>query len=206
MSFDRLAPHYRWLERVTAGGVLQQARLAHLASLDTAQNILLVGEGPGRFLAALRARRPNVPITVLDASARMLAMARDTATGPTTFQQLDLTEESLPSGSWDAVVSHCFLDCFAPTTLERVISNLAQATTLQADWLITDFAMPVAGWQRARARFAHALMYRTFRIAANLEARRWTDPSSLLRAQGFQLHRHAPFNHGLIRADHWRRE
>ena len=205
MSFDRLAPHYRWLERVTAGGVLQRARIAHLASLDTAENILLVGEGPGRFLTALRARRPDVPITVLDASARMLDMACDTAVGPTTFQQLDLTEESLPPGSWDAVVSHCFLDCFASAKLERVSANLAQATTPKADWLITDFAMPAAGWQRARARFAHALMYRTFRIAANLEARRWTDPSYLLSAQGFELHRRTPFNHGLIRADHWRR-
>jgi len=205
MSFDQLAPHYRWLERVTAGGVVQRARLAHLASLDEAQNILLVGEGPGRFLAAFRARRPTVPITVVDASARMLAAARQVDSGPTTFRQSDLTTEVLPSASWDAVVSHCFLDCFAPATLERVIANLAQATTPRAHWLITDFALPPSGWRRTRARFAHALMYQAFRLSAKLEARRWTDPSPYLLAQGFKLGARQPFNHGLIRADRWQR-
>jgi ubiquinone/menaquinone biosynthesis C-methylase UbiE len=205
MSFDRLAPHYRWLERVLAGDVLQKARVAHLAALDEAQNILLVGEGPGRFLAALREHRPEVPITVMDSSPQMLAEARKVATGPTIFESCDLADTALPTAHWGAVVSHCFLDCFAPPTLERVVANLAQAATPKADWLITDFAMPSTGWRRTRARIAHHLMYRAFRIAANLEAQRWTDPSPLLRAQGFELHRRTLSNHGLIRADHWRR-
>ena len=205
MSFERLAPHYRWLERVTAGRVLQRARVTHLAALDGAENILLVGEGTGRFLAALRERRPNVPITVMDSSARMLAIAREVAPGPTTFEQVDLTLTALPSNGWDAVVSHCFLDCFTPGRLEHVIANLAQAATPRADWLITDFALPAAGWRRTRARLIHALMYRTFRLTTCLEAHRWTDPSPFLQAQGFQLSRRSPFNHGLIHADHWQR-
>lgn len=205
MSFDQLAPHYRWLERVTAGGILQRARLAHLAALDDAQNILLVGEGPGRFLAALRARHSSKPITVMDSSARMLEAARAVSSGPTTFQQIDLTTEALPPSSWDAVVSHCFLDCFAPSTLETVILNIAQAATPTAEWLITDFALPPSGWRLTRAQFAHSLMYKVFRISADLEARRWTDPSPYLRTQGFQLLARQPFNHGLIHADHWRR-
>lgn len=205
MSFDRLAPHYRWLEWVTAGRVLQQARVAHLAALDSSENILLVGEGPGRFLNALRARRPDVPITVVDSSEHMLAMAQEVALGPTTFEQVDLTHTALPSKRWDAVVSHCFLDCFAPATLEHVITNLAQAATPQADWLITDFALPTAGWQRTRARLIHALMYRTFRLTTHLEAHRWTDPSPNLRTRGFQLTQRIPFNHGLIHADRWQR-
>jgi SAM-dependent methyltransferase len=205
MSFDRLAPHYRWLERVLAGDVLQEGRVAHLVALDEAQNILLVGEGPGRFLAALRKRRPDVPITVLDSSPRMLAEARNIATGPTTFECLDLTSAPLPSAQWDAVVTHCFLDCFAPPTLNRVIDNLAQATTRPATWLITDFALPATGWRRPRARLVHALMYRTFRITANLEARHWTDPAPFLQQQGFNLQTRQAFNHGLIHADQWQR-
>jgi ubiquinone/menaquinone biosynthesis C-methylase UbiE len=206
VSFDRLAPHYRWLERVTAGNLLQQARVAHLAALDPAQNVLLVGEGPGRFLEALRARRPDVPITVVDASARMLDRARSVARGPTQFKQSDLTRAELPSATWDAVVAHCFLDCFTPATLERVIANIAQATTTRSTWLITDFTLPAAGWQRTRARFVHALMYRAFRWSTQLEARRWTDPDPQLEQSGFRLQARQTFNHGLIRADCWRRD
>lgn len=32
MSFDRIAPHYRWLEAILAGNVLQRARTAWLAA------------------------------------------------------------------------------------------------------------------------------------------------------------------------------
>lgn len=205
MSFDHLAPHYRWLERLLAGDVLQRARVAHLAALDQAENILLVGEGPGRFLQALRARRPAVPITVVDASVKMLEAAQAVGSGKTTFIQADLIRDPLPASKWDAIVSHCFLDCFAPPTLDDVVARLAAATTAQATWLITDFALPPSGWQRQRARVAHALMYRTFRIATRLEAKRWTDPSANLIENGFQLAGRTAFSHGLIQADHWER-
>ncbi len=205
MSFDRIAPHYRWLEPVLAGGVLQRARLSHLAALDQSQNILLVGEGPGRFLAALRERQPEVQITVIDSSAHMLTLAREISVGPTTFQQIDLAQTTLPNHQWDAVVSHCFLDCFAPDTLSRVVANLAQAATPEADWLITDFALPTEGWRRTRARLIHGLMYRVFRAVVGLEARGWTDPTSLLSANGFHLKARNPFSHDLIVADHWQR-
>lgn len=206
MSFDHLAPHYRWLERITAGSVLQHARLTHLRALDHAENILLVGEGPGRFLTALRAQRPGVPITVIDSSARMLEVAQKGASGPTLFHQIDLTRATLSAEGWDAVVSHCFLDCFAPPTLERVVANIAQAVSPQADWLLTDFALPARGWQRTRARWIHAIMYRVFRLGTRLEARHWTDPSPLLALHGFNLTARKHFNHGLIRADLWHRE
>lgn len=203
MSFDRLAPHYRWLERVVAGEVLQAARVAHLAALDEAGNILLVGEGPGRFLEALRVRRPDIPVTVVDTSSRMLAAARQVSIGPTTFLRQDVTQSPLPTGRWDAVVTHCFLDCFAPMSLQRVIANLAQAARPAAPWLITDFALPTTGWRRWRAQVLHAVMYRTFRLLAGLEAVQWTDPTSALHRHGFALHTRRAFNHGLINADLW---
>jgi cyclopropane fatty-acyl-phospholipid synthase-like methyltransferase len=206
MSFDRLAPHYRWLERLLAGGVLQKARLTHLAALDNARNILLLGEGPGRFLETLRARRPDVPITVVDHSAAMLAEARShVPDGPTTWEQADLLNWQPPTAAWDAVVSHCVLDCFTVTSLAQLIPRLAGATTARATWLITDFALPPAGWQRWRAHIIHTLMYGSFRLATGLEAQRWVDPGPWLASTGFRLRHRQAFSHGLIRADRWQR-
>ena len=193
MTFDTLAPHYRWLETAIAGRVLQRARLAHLAALDRAERVLLVGEGPGRFLAALRARRPEVEITVLDASAAML-------------RQADLTRWQAPAAAWDAVVTQCVLDCFAPATHARVVATLARAARPQADWLLTDFTVPTApGWRRWRARGAHALMYGAFRVVTRLEARALTPPDGALFRAGFVLKSRRSFNHGLLHADHWQR-
>ena len=207
MSFDSLAPHYRWLETAIAGRVLQRARIAHLAALDRAERVLLVGEGPGRFLAALRTRRPEVEITVLDASAAMLRQARlADGSSRTQFVQADLTRWQAPVAAWDAVVTHCVLDCFAPATHARVVETLAAAACPQADWLLTDFTVPTTpGWRRWRARGAHALMYGAFRIATRLEARALTPPDGALSRAGFVLKSRRSFNHGLLHADHWQR-
>src|ERR1041385_77794 len=53
MSFDALAPHYLWMEWLLAGRKLQRCRTAFLDEARAARDILLLGEGNGRFLQAL---------------------------------------------------------------------------------------------------------------------------------------------------------
>lgn len=230
MSFDQLAPHYRWLEWLLAGRVLQRARLAHLPALDGARRVLLAGEGPGQFLAAFRARRPDADITVVDCSAAMLRIAargvldplRNSASsragnagpggtlaapaaGNVEFIRADLRTWTPPPDAFDAIVTACVLDCFSPDTLPAVIARLARAAAAEADWLQVDFVVPPQGWRRARARMVHALMYATFRTVTDIEARRVTPPDRWLRSVGFRRIRSKTFSAGLIRSDHWKR-
>ncbi len=209
MSFDGLAPHYRWLERVLAGGLLQRARVAHIAVLDRARHVLLVGEGPGRFLEALRARSPSVSVTVVDASAAMLREAarsiarQESAT--VELVQADLRVWHPPLAAFDAIVTPCVLDCFGPETLPTIIQRLAGSARPVADWLHIDFNVPPRGWRRARARAVHALMYSVFRAATRMEARVVTSPGPWLELAGFQRLQVDEFSHGLIRSEHWHR-
>jgi cyclopropane fatty-acyl-phospholipid synthase-like methyltransferase len=206
MSFDRLAPHYRWLEVVLAGRLLQRARTAHIAALDEVEHVLIAGSGPGRFLQALRRRRPDVRITVVDQSAEMLRIARrHTPQGPTTFLQADLRDWDAPEAVFDAIVTPCVLDCFGPDMLPQVMEVLAFSSRARAHWLLTDFAIPAAGWRRARARMIHRAMYAAFRLAVALEADRLTPPDPWLRRAGFTLSSRRIFNAGLIHSDHWLR-
>ena len=50
MNCDRLAPFYRTMEFLSAGGKLQRCRLEFLAEIPIPRAILLAGEGHGRFL------------------------------------------------------------------------------------------------------------------------------------------------------------
>jgi hypothetical protein len=75
-NFDILAPHYRWMEWILAGGKLQRCRAAFLDSIPPPRNALLIGEGNGRFLAALRGAYPEVRCLCVDASEPMLRQAR----------------------------------------------------------------------------------------------------------------------------------
>jgi ubiquinone/menaquinone biosynthesis C-methylase UbiE len=210
MSFDRLAGHYRWMEAVLAGELLQRARTRWLSEVQQPRRILLAGEGPGRMLAACVAALPQSHITVVDRSAAMLAQARhhwsvEVGKISVEFRQADLRERLPEPGNFDLIITHFFLDCFNPDELATVVANLAAAATLRAEWLVTDFQVPPRGWQRMRARLGLWLAYGFFRRATDISARTITPPDSLLGAAGFNLRRRELLNYGLLHADLWTR-
>lgn len=211
MSFDRLAPHYTWMEKVLAGSRLQRSRVAWLEALDGRERILIAGVGHGHFLRSCAKRFPAARIVSLDASAGMLrrAEARARRAG-VRMERLEFVHAELPAwrpraGEFDAVVTHFFLDCFPPTELGLVVDALATGARPDACWLLCDFAVPARGWARQRARAVHALMYAFFRRATRIRARRVTDPDPLLAAAGFTLARRRTAEWGLIRSDLWQR-
>lgn len=211
MSFDRLAPFYTWLEIAVAGGRLQRCRLAWLDALGGRENILIAGVGHGHFLAACAQRFPNSRITSVDASKAMLqhARRRAQATGADmrrlTFIHAALPEWNPPTGEFDTIVTHFFLDCFPPEELRNVIATLGASSGPGALWLLSDFAVPKRGLARHRARAVHALMYAFFRSVTNVRARAVTEPDGFLFAEGFQLVGRKSAEWGLLRADRWER-
>ena len=225
MSFDLLAPHYRWMEAVLAGGVLQRARVRWLEVLRGRERLLIVGEGPGRTLEVICRRFPELAITVVEASEGMISAARrrlarkGISVDRVTWVRADvrrwLMEEAADgekSGSgggkgrpFDAVLTPFVLDCFSAEDVRAVIAGIAREVAADALWFVVDFRLPEAGWRRWRARLVHALMYSFFRTATQLEARRVTPPDEALRAAGFERERRALFSAGLVYSDVWRR-
>src|SRR5687768_10747406 len=103
MSFDRLAPHYRWMEWLLAGRKLQRCRTAFIDTLPPVRQALLLGEGNGRFLRAFLLGQPGARVTCLDASARMLQAARRNvhASGRVNFVCCDVAEWKPPRNAFD---------------------------------------------------------------------------------------------------------
>jgi len=211
MSFDRLAPHYTWMERALAGPRLQRCRTAWLDALADCETLLIAGGGHGHFMRACARRFPQLEITNVDASAGMLAHAEARARR----EQLNLARVKFihaalpawqpPAAQFDAVATNFFLDCFPAGELPAVIDTLAHGLRPRARWLNADFAVPAHGWARQRARAVHAVMYAFFRPIAGVRARRVTEPDELLRARGFTLARRRASEWGLLRADLWTR-
>jgi ubiquinone/menaquinone biosynthesis C-methylase UbiE len=207
MNFDRLAPHYDWIEAVTAGERLQRARTVWLDELRGRQRILSVGEGHGRFAKAFVDRFPETEITLIESSPRMLARAQRRL-GPGAAAVRWHCGDVLawkPDGPFDVIVTCFFLDCFPPDTLATVVDRLSQCAAPNALWLVVDFALPQRGLARWRAQAVHWLMYAFFRQFVGLSANRLTSPDKLLRAHGFELTARREFEWGLVRADLWRR-
>lgn len=208
MSFDVLAPHYRWMEAVLAGGTLQRVRTAWLGRVGQPERVLLAGEGNGRFLRAALRAFPGATFHCVDASAAMLRRARnglsDADASRVVFEIAALPAWK-PDGAFDLVVTHFFLDCFPPADLARIMELLAAVAAPRARWLVADFAIPARGLARVRATVIHALMYRFFRVAARLPASELTPPEPILTELGFVREAVLEEEWGLLRSSLWRR-
>lgn len=197
------------MENVLAGGKLQRARMAHVDAVADTREALVLGVGHGRFLPELLQKNREVRVTCLDSSSRMLARARLCVAGSDAARVQFVCEDALtwrlPAARHDLMVSHFFLDCFAPAQLAELIPRMASSMQPGATWLLADFQAPGSGPLRWRAQLILWVMYRFFRLTTALPARRLTDPDALLQANGLHLARRAVSEWGLLRSDVWQR-
>ena len=211
MSFNAIAPWYRALETFAFGDALQRARIACLGEIDTPRRALIVGEGNGRFLCELVRRYPGIEVDCVDASDRMLRLARQRIERELPknldrirFLHRDITSWTPTQRAYDLIVTHFVLDCFSKDQIADVVGKLAGAATTDATWLLADFCIPPGGFRQLHARAWLAAMYRFFRFTAKIEARELVDPSPFLRAGGFDLAQQQLSRNGMLKSEWWR--
>lgn len=209
MSFDILAPHYRWMEWLSAGEKLQRCRTAFLDAIEPPERVLIFGEGNGRFLAALLQRFPHARVTSVDASQAMIEKARQrlgAAGAAVDFIHADALQWQPPADTFDLVVTHFFLDCFRPDQLQLLIPKIASAAKPQATWLLADFKEAERGIRRWRSRLILRVMYGFFRLVTRLPAKCLTAPDAMLEACGFERQQRHEYDWGMLHSDRWARQ
>jgi len=208
-TFDRLAPLYHVLERLTYGGVLHACRTAHLPRLAACRKALILGDGDGRFLADFVRDNPAAAVDSLDVSPAMLELARRRvaaiagAAARVRFVAGDARAVALPTAGYDLVVTNFFLDCFPADQMCGVIDRVAAACAANAVWVDGDFREPPAGVSRVAARYLLAGMYAFFRLTTRIPARRLVDPAPFLTARGFTLRSEATRLRGFLSSRLW---
>jgi ubiquinone/menaquinone biosynthesis C-methylase UbiE len=207
MSFDLLAPHYRWLESIVFGNALQEARTCWISNIPRPKRTLLLGEGNGRFLCELLRVHPKIDVDCLDASERMLQLARarlerlcPESCRSVRFLHCNVLDWS-SSDSYDLVVTHFFLDCFERKELESVIAKIARVARENATWLIADFTIPRGTFARAHAMLWLKTMYAFFRVSAQLNTKRLIDSRRYVESVGFARISTRVFRWRMLQAD-----
>ena len=172
----------------------------------------MLGEGPGRLLEALVQKMPSADFVVVDQSQKMIAQAKRALSVSgfdserITWVHGDALDLGFETGSFDLVTTPFFLDCFTQSQLSLLIPALANVCKPDAFWLLTDFQIPATkGWQQARAKWIHWLMYLFFGKVTSIAAEKWIDPDGYLSAAGFELLSRKESDSGLIRSDVWQR-
>ena len=183
--------------------MLERTRVHHLHAIESrAQRALVLGDGDGRFTAALLAHNPQLEVHAVDLSAAMLTLLKTRAPTAQTHR-LD-AREHLPPGSWDLVVTHFFLDCLTQAEVDSLAARLRPTLRPGALWLLSEFRIP-PGILRLPARLYVRALYLAFRVLTGLRVHQLPDHATALRAAGLEpiaIHHKL---RGLLTTEIWRK-
>jgi len=189
-NFNLIARPYRWMEYLTLGRSLDRCRNYFLPDLAACRSALVLGDGDGRFLAALLAANPALRADAVDASRTMLRLleSRAHAAHPTAATRLHAHHTDAlafaPTGPYDLVVTHFFLDCLTTAEVERLCTRIVPHLEPNARWLISDFRIPV-GVMRWPALILVRLLYLAFRLLTGLRTTHLPDYTAALLSADF---------------------
>ncbi len=210
-NFDRVARLYATLERLTFGGALARRRLCFVADprLARARRALVLGDGDGRFSAALLERYPRLQVTAVDSSPRMLAeltrrVASAAPNAAIDAQCADLRSWKPPHGvHYDLVTSHFLFDCLDSHEVAGLINRLSPAIARDARWLVSEFAVPPRGLGALIAPPLIRSLYFATRQLTGLRVRRLADYQSPLQDAGLSLVACETALGGVLRSELW---
>jgi ubiquinone/menaquinone biosynthesis C-methylase UbiE len=188
-NFDFVAAFYPLLEQLVFGSTLSRARSFFIAQAAQGKNVLLIGEGNGRFLLETVMQTSTPAFTVVDSSARMLSAAARRAARieccpKIEFFHADILDWQPALAHYDRIVTHFVLDLYRPYSMRRIIEKISRLATEDALWINVDFS-------NANQRLCQSLLmwaqYRFFRICAGIEAPRLFDSGDYFREAGWQI-------------------
>ncbi len=204
-GFDAVARAYQALEFLAFGRDLERARFAQIAHLTHCRELLILGDGDGRFAQRVATIYPEIRLHCVDHSATMLALARErvqTVPNPERirFTRADATTVTLGPESYDAVTTLFFLDCFTDPEVTSLVAKVSAALRPRATWLFADFRIAPRGFARLRSRVWVGFLYGFFRLTTDIRARRLPQSEAAIEAAGFRREASADFQAGLLRS------
>lgn len=169
------------------GTKLQKARHALLDHLPAVNNAIFLGAGTGRLLEAFCRSNSNCDTTSVDISPGMLNCQQKRIRNAgmlerVQFVQSDALEYCMEPKSFDLVVLPFFLDCFAPTQVEEILSACTEALNGQGYLYFVDFIQPKHGIRAVQASAYSYFMHQLFRWQTGLSNRSLPNfPNALAR-------------------------
>ena len=191
------------MEYASFGPLLARCRSAQLANLTGARRALVLGDGDGRFLARLLLRNPTLTADVVDSSKSMLRLLEKRTSGTRLCLHHADALTWQPTGHYDLIVSHFFLDCFFPQQVEQLLDHIVPHALPGAQWVISEFAIPANKWTAPFARALIAVLYKIFSVLTGLPVRTLPDYATALSKRGLMLQEDRRYLGGLLCSQLW---
>jgi ubiquinone/menaquinone biosynthesis C-methylase UbiE len=209
-NFGPFARLYAPVEWLSFGRALKRQRECFLADprVEGARRVLVLGDGDGRFSAALLERNPSAEITAVDVSAAMLSQLerRVRAQLPDArlaLERADVRAWPIPLANYDLIVAHFFFDCFTTGELADLIPRIVPSLAPNAIWLLSDFAIPDHPFWTRFAQILLRLLYLTLGTLTGLGHTRLPEYQTALHSAHFQLTNVNTALGGTLRSEIW---
>lgn len=192
MNFDKVAPYYSLLEKLTFGNNLHDARLAFVPKLTKAKNILLIGEGRGRLLNEILKHNSLANITIVESSRAMISemkkLPKVKNVSSIKFENLCFFHFSTQE-RFDAICTCFFWDCFKEKEVKTGVDKVNKLLEANGLWINVDFKSPINGGNVEK--FAHCLLikllYEFFRISCGVMVNKLPAVSPIAKENQFVL-------------------
>ena len=205
--FDHVARLYRWAEYLALGPLLKFTREQFLPSLSGCRRALLLGDGDGRFTAALLRTVPSLRAQAVDGSRAMLQLLRRRCAQDGNAGRVELWHGSVAaapiSPATDLIVTHFLLDCLTQPELDSLALRLAAGVRPGCFWVVSEFGYPRHRLGRIAARVYLRGLYAAFRMLTGLVPQHLPDPERALGAAGFRRLERRERLGGFLYAEPW---
>lgn len=178
--FNSIATSYDFLARMVFGNAIMRAQLWYLSKIPTHANVLVIGGGTGWWLKDLLKLNATCRVSYIEASSKMIAIAKRNSENNARIHFIHGTEESIPKAEFDVVITHFFLDMMDNSQLELFFDQVTNVLKPSAAWVATDFVNHRL-WHRALL----GLMYLFFRMLGAIEINRLPDWQQIFKARGY---------------------
>lgn len=196
MSYRLLAPFYALCERLIFGSILQRARLA--LTREFPEQIVIFGEGDGRFSAALPSHLHWIAIEEDPFMKRQILRRSPHAKIYPSWSSLPYSERVKA----EALVCPFSLDCLTPAELSTLLQQLTVPSLFLTDFFPEEVSPKVL---RPPARLLVNAMYRFFHILTALPAHQLPPIRDMLENSAWILTTERTFCFGFIRSQQWQK-
>lgn len=179
-DFDRIALIYDSLSKLIFQKSIFQSQLTHLNKIPTHANILIIGGGTGLILNEILSKKPEVQITYIELSKKMLKLSQNRLDSLNAQKVRFIHgDEKIILGfepyTFDIIITNFFLDVFSSQKLLDVMQLLNGVLVENGLWINTDFVMSVTTGFEVWKKWLIKFMYLFFNIFCNLEGKELLD-------------------------------
>lgn len=193
-GFDRLSGTYDLMVKLVFGKTIRKAQITLIEKVVNKRKWLILGGGTGWVLEEIFKVHPNIEITYVEASQKMIDRTKKRDLKGHVDYVIGSADQLPPNRNYNVILTPFFWDMFSTTSALKIKATIEQKLENDAIWLLADFKNTDIWWQHMLMN----IMYWFFRVTCNIEASKLPDFTKIFNKEKHMVSFHASFYKGMI--------